>query len=236
MDKLTIFLVIVTVILVLCVIGLFIMMGSVKGNHYKIVKTVQSNTDNLNKLYSANNTDAANIKRGPQGVQGVQGPEGRTGGVHAAAGPLMNVGEKKVATPTYGTGESAIVYLDEKQYTPVQYWTLKNNDNGSVSVVNKLTGNCLDTNNLGDVFSSPCNNNQSQQFMWSPNMQLSSLGQQNKCISMANYGRTAANSNNNYNLQTLQVQRGTNNGNVKRLQLDSCSSSFNPNQTWFVGN
>ena len=224
------------VAIICCLIILFTKHSTTQTNIYTINKDVKTNTDSLNKLYSTNNTQNSNLKQGPQGVQGPQGPEGKTGGIHAASGPLMNVGVKKVATPTYGTGESAIVYLDDKHHTPVQYWYLKNNDNGSVSVVNKATNNCLTTNNLNDVFSSPCNYNQSQQFMWGPNMNLASLAQQNKCLSIADYSRTAANSNNNYNLQTLQVQRGTNNGNVKRLQLDSCSASFNPNQTWFVSN
>lgn len=210
------------------------------GKHQSTNNTIVENQDfnlkQFNEIQSK--TDVANVslKQGPQGVQGRQGPAGPAGGTYSGVGPLMCVGQKKVATPTFGTKEASIVYLDEKQYTPVQYWFLENNDNGTVTVKNKFTGNCLTVNKLGDIYSDTCRNDGNQQFIWSPTMQLSSVSQQNQCVSIENYERNATNSNNSYNLKDMTVKRGSNNGNVQRLKLSPCSSSQNLNQTWFVGN
>lgn len=194
------------------------------------------NKKQFNEIQSANEVSNANIKIGPQGVQGPIGPAGPPGGTYSGVGPLMCVGENKVATPTYGKGEPAIVYLEEKNYTPVQYWSLKNNPNGSVSIINKMSGLCLQNNNLGDIFSKPCDGSNAQQFSYLPNMQLQSSNLQNHCLAIEPFSRNSSNSNNNYNLKTLQVKKGTNNGTVQKLRLSPCSASQNLNQTWWVGN
>jgi pSer/pThr/pTyr-binding forkhead associated (FHA) protein len=51
-----------------------------------------------------------------------------------------------------------------------------------------------------------------------------------------NFSRNSGNSTNNLDPTTGQALSNTNNGNVSRVALDACSSSLNPNQTWFVGN
>lgn len=222
--------------LIALIIVTVILSGKLESSNNKIVENQDFNLKQFNEIQSK--TDIANVslKQGPQGVQGRQGPAGPTGGNFSGVGPLMCVGQNKVATPTYGKGEPAIVYLDKKQYTPVQYWFLENNENGTVTIKNKFTGNCLTTNKLGDIFSDICRNNGDQQFIWSPNMQLSSVSQQNQCVSIENYERNTTNSNNSYNLSDLSVKRGSNSGNVQRLKLSPCSSSQNLNQTWFAGN
>lgn len=233
------------ILIFLAVIGILALIGFIiaiksdsknKALSEEIITQQEFNKKQFNDIQSASEVSNANTKIGPQGVQGPIGPAGPPGGTNAGVGPLMCVGEKKIATPTYGKGESAIVYLDNKSYTPVQYWTLKNNPNGTVSIINKLTGLCLQNNNLGDVFSNPCNNSNDQQFTWLSNMQLQSANLQNHCLAIEPYSRNSGNSNNSYNFQTLEQKKKSNNGTVNRLRLSPCSSSQNLNQTWWVGN
>jgi hypothetical protein len=183
---------------------------------------------------------AMNMKRGEQGPPGIQGPPGPTGGVHAAAGPLLCVGQKKVATPVTGTSPFSIIYLDDRRYTPIQYWTLQNNPDGTVSVVNKFTGNCMTTGtNTKDVYSDKCENPipLNQKFNWGPNMQLSSVAQSTQCLSVdTNFAMTNSNSNNKFDLDNMTEQKNSNNGSVTQLKLMECSKSQNLDQTWWVGN
>lgn len=189
---------------------------------------------------STSQIQAANMKRGSQGPPGIQGPAGPTGGVHAGAGPLLCVGKKKVATPTTGTSPFSIIYLDDRRYTPIQYWTLRNNPDNTVSVVNKFTGNCMTTaTNTADVYSDRCVNPvpMNQKFNWLPNMQLSSAAQQNQCLSVQNnFAMTNSNSNNRFDLDNLTEKRDSNNGSVTQLKLMQCSASQNLDQTWWIGN
>ena len=67
------------------------------------------------------------------------------------------------------------------------------------------------------------------------NMQLASSSQNGQCISIEDYNRTPNNSNNSFDMNNLIIQKGSNNGNVKRLKLERCSNSLNPNQTWYIG-
>jgi len=201
----------------------------------------QTNINNQsNQANSANQIQAANMKRGSQGPPGIQGPPGPTGGVHAGAGPLLCVGQRKVATPTTGTSPFSIIYLDDRRYTPIQYWTLRNNPDSTVSVVNKFTGNCMTTaTNTADVYSDRCVNPvpMNQKFNWLPNMQLSSAAQQNQCLSVQNnFAMTNSNSNNRFDLDNLTEKRDSNNGSVTQLKLMQCSASQNLDQTWWIGN
>jgi len=149
---------------------------------------------------------------------------------------MINMATKKVCTPTYGKGFSSIVYLDEKHYSPIQYWYLENQSNGTVKVKNKFTNKCLATNNLGDVYNEDCSNNNNQNFTWGPTMQLASSGFPNQCVSIHEFTRNQNNSNNSYNIATLEAVPNSNVGNVLKLKLEPCSASLNPRQTWYVGN
>lgn len=240
-DKTKIYL-LLAVIFIFAILGFVGFFITIKhgGNNNSLQSQINTQEETINQIrneiQSNNNISNASLKMGPQGVQGPIGPQGSPGGVYSGTGPLMCVGQKKVATPTYGVKESAIVYLDDKQHTPVQYWWMKNNDDGTVSIMNKFSGNCLTTNNLGDIFSDVCTNNPNQKFNWRPNMQLASISQQNQCLGVENYSRNPNNSNNSYNLEDMTVKRGSNNGNVMRLSLKACSASQNLDQTWWIGN
>jgi hypothetical protein len=190
------------------------------------------------KQNSADSIAATNMKRGDQGPPGIQGPPGPTGGVHAGAGPLLCVGQRKVATPTVGTSDAAIIYLDERRYTPIQYWTLRNNADGTVSVVNKFTDNCMTTNNLKDVFSDKCKNPVplNQKFNWKPNMQLSSADMQNFCVSVDNKYPMSDNNNNRFDLDNNSEKPNSNKGTVSKLILKQCGETNDINQTWWIGN
>ena len=176
--------------------------------------------------------------RGFQGPRGPSGPQGPPGMSYSAAGQLLNMATKTVATPTAGKGLQSIVYLDNKNNSPVQYWFLENNPDGSVSVKNKYSERCLNTDGGKNVFSDVCrNDNDNQKFIWNSQMQLLSKGQSGKCMTIEqNFSRDSGNSTNNLDPTTGQALKDTNNGNVNRVALDTCSSSINPNQTWFVGN
>jgi hypothetical protein len=143
---------------------------------------------------------------------------------------------KTVATPTAGKGLQSILYLDNKNNSPMQYWFLENNLDGTVSVKNKYSDRCLNTDGGNNVFSDVCRDNNDQKFIWNSQMQLLSKGQNGKCMSIQDFSRNTGNSTNNLDPTTGQPVANTNSGNVKRVSLDECSSSLNPNQTWFVGN
>jgi len=153
------------VIFIMAVLGLVAFGFAIKniGDVDKMNTTITKETKINSKVSEKENSDrqiaAANMKRGSQGPPGIQGPPGPTGGVHAGAGPLLCVGQKKVATPVTGTSPFSIIYLDDRRYTPIQYWTLRNNPDGTVSVVNKFTGNCMTaTTNTNDIYSDRCAN------------------------------------------------------------------------------
>jgi hypothetical protein len=228
----------------LALLGLigFIMQQTSNGRVNRLDKKITAQEveiKDLNaKIKSAGSVSATNMKRGDQGPPGIQGPPGPTGGVHAGAGPLLCVGQKKVATPTVGTSQYSIIYLDDRRYTPIQYWTLRNNPDGTVSVVNKFTGNCMTTNNLGDVFSDTCRTPVplTQKFNWGPNMQLSSADKQNFCVTVDNFDMNTSNSNNKYDLNNMTEKKNSNSGSVNQLKLKSCSQSQNLDQTWWIGN
>ena len=175
--------------------------------------------------------------RGLQGPRGPSGPQGPPGMSYSAGGQLLNMATKTVATPTAGKGLQSIVYLDNKNNSPMQYWFLENNPDGTVSVKNKYSNRCLNTDGGNNVFSDVCRgNNNNQKFIWNSQMQLVSSGQNGRCMSIQNFTRNSGNSTNNLDATTGQALQNTNNGNVRRIALDTCSASLNPNQTWLVGN
>ncbi len=180
------------------------------------------------------------MARGPQGPRGPVGPMGPPGGYYTASGNVMNMAAKMVATPTWGKQPLSIVYLDDKNYSPVQFWTLENQDDGSVKVRNKYTDFCLTTNNLGDVYSDICTKddptiNSNQKFNWGKTLQLQSKSFANQCISTTDFTRTA-NEQNAYDYKTLEAKKDNEAGKtVKKLKLEACSASLNPKQTWYVG-
>ncbi len=175
--------------------------------------------------------------RGLQGPRGPAGPQGPPGMSYSAGGQLLNMATKTVATPTAGKGPQSIIYLDNKNNSPMQYWFLENNPDGTVSVKNKYSNRCLNTDGGNNVFSDVCRgNNNNQKFIWNSQMQLVSSGQNGRCMSIQNFTRNSGNSTNNLDPTTGQALQNTNNGNVNRIVLDTCSASLNPNQTWVVGN
>ena len=238
------------IIIVLIVIGLisifgliaFIITMKINGENSKLNNKIQEQEKNSKKISENANSErqiaAKNMKRGDQGPPGIQGPPGPTGGVHAGVGPLLCVGQRKVATPTVGTSPYSIIYLDNRRYTPIQYWTMKNNPDGTVSVVNKFTGNCMTTDDLGTVYSDTCKIPvpMNQKFSWGPNMQLSSSAKQNYCVTVDNFARNTSNSNNSFDLDNLTEKKDSNNGTVSQLKFRSCSASQNLDQTWWIGN
>jgi hypothetical protein len=234
------------VIFIMAALGLVAFVFGI-ANLGKVDKMNQSVTDNQKKCdtdiqqaKSQSELAAANMKRGSQGPPGIQGPAGPTGGIHAGAGPLLCVGQKKVATPVTGTSPFSIIYLDDRRYTPIQYWTLRNNSDGTVSIVNKFTGNCMTAStNTSDIYSDKCAEPVplTQKFNWGPNMQLSSVAQSTQCLSVQNnFAMTNSNSNNKYDLNTMTEQQNSNNGSVTQLKLMECSQSQNLDQTWWIGN
>ena len=232
------------VIFVISILGLigFIMQqtnnGKVKAMDNKVAQQEAQNKKLVEQQKSADGIAARNMKRGDQGPPGIQGPPGPTGGVHAGAGPLLCVGQRKVATPSVGTSDASIIYLDERRYTPIQYWTLRNNPDGTVSVVNKFTDNCMTTNNLKDVFSDKCKNPVplNQKFNWKPNMQLSSADIQNFCVSVDNKYSMSDNNNNRFDLDNNTEKPNSNKGTVSKLILKQCGETNDLNQTWWIGN
>lgn len=212
--------------------------GKVNAMSSRVAAQEQQNKNLVAKQNSAGSIAATNMKRGDQGPPGIQGPPGPTGGVHAGAGPLLCVGQRKVATPTVGKSSVSIIYLDDRRYTPIQYWTMRNNPDGTVSVVNKFTGNCMTSNNLGDVFSDTCQTPVplTQKFNWGPNMQLSSADRVGYCVAVNDdlFKMDDSNSMNKYDLDNMTEKPGSNKGTVSQLKLLQCGPS--PNQTWWIGN
>ena len=238
------------IIIVLSIIGLMALLGlvafslqmindgKIKTMNNKVAAQEEQNKNLAAKQNSAGSIAATNMKRGDQGPPGIQGPPGPTGGVHAAAGPLLCVGQKKVATPTVGVSDASIIYLDDRRYTPIQYWTLRNNSDGTVSVVNKFTGNCMTTNNLNAVFSDTCKNPVplNQKFNWKPNMQLSSVETPNFCVSVDSKFPMSNENMNRYDLDNMTEKPDSNKGTVSKLLLKKCEEVNDVNQTWWVGN
>jgi len=178
----------------------------------------------------------ATMARGPPGIRGPQGPAGPPGGFYTASGPLINMSNKKVGTPTFGSAEASIIYLDDKNYSPIQYWFLENQKGGGVKIRNKFSDLCLTANSLGDIYSETCSDtNNNQLFNWGRNMQFQSQSFANQCIGLQDFTRSNSNSNNSYNYNNLEVAPNTNVGTVQKLKLEACSASLNPKQTWYVG-
>jgi len=232
--------ILIAVIGIILGIVALVTMAGLKANYDQLNKRESDFEDFSRKEFSKyenlGDMTGLNNSRGPQGPRGPAGPVGPPGGFYSASGPLVNMYSKKVGTPTFGKGLYSIVYLDDKHYSPIQYWFLENNSNGTVKIKNKFSGQCLTTSNLGDVYSDPYRDNDiNQSFLWNNSMQLSSQGQANQCISVADFSRNNNNSANDYNLDTLQAQPNTNVGTVQKMKLEACSASLNPKQTWYIG-
>jgi len=244
MEPITI-LIIATVILGLIAItaGIVAFVALNKSNSSSDIQQLQKNMDEFKtSIEKVVVSQAQALNSGTRGLQGPRGPSGSQGppGMsYSAAGQLLNMATKTVATPTAGAGPNSIIYLDSKNNSPLQYWFLENNPDGSVRVKNKYSEKCLNTDGGNNVFSEICSkekNNMNEQFIWNPQMQLQSKSQNGKCMTIQEFTRTTGNSTNSLDMTTGQPLANTNNGNVKKVALDTCSSSINPNQTWFVGN
>lgn len=244
MEPITI-LIIATVILGLIAItaGIVAFVALNKSNSSSDIQQLQKNMDEFKEsIEKVVVSQAQALNSGTRGLQGPRGPSGSQGppGMsYSAAGQLLNMATKTVATPTAGAGPNSIIYLDSKNNSPLQYWFLENNPDGSVRVKNKYSEKCLNTDGGNNVFSEICskeNNNMNEQFIWNSQMQLQSKSQNGKCMTIQEFTRTTGNSTNSLDMTTGQPLANTNNGNVKKVALDTCSSSINPNQTWFVGN
>jgi len=231
---------IVIVALISISAGIISVVAISKSNQSSEVQKLQKDMDefktSVEKLVVSQAQSLNTGTRGLQGPRGPSGPQGPPGMSYSAAGQLLNMATKTVATPTAGKGLQSIVYLDNKNNSPLQYWFLENNPDGTVSVKNKYSERCLNTDGGNNVFSDVCRNDNTQKFVWNSQMQLVSNGQNGKCMTIQDFSRNTGNSTNNLDPTTGQALSNTNNGNVKRVALDTCSSSINPNQTWFVGN
>lgn len=239
MELITIGLIIVALIGIAGIIigAIAISKGTSNNENNVSKKNFDDFKESIGKVISSQAQSLNTGTRGLQGPQGPSGPQGPPGMSYSAAGQLLNMATKTVATPTAGKGLQSIVYLDNKNNSPMQYWFLENNPDGSVSVKNKYSNHCLNTDGGNNVFSDVCRNNNNQKFIWNSQMQLASTGQNGKCMTIQqNFSRNTGNSTNNLDPTTGQALSNTNNGNVSRVALDACSSSLNPNQTWFVGN
>ena len=233
----------VRVILVLSVITSLILSiiaftnnGSSNKSFDELNNKIDEFTKSIGTVVSTQSQSLNSGTRGLQGPRGPSGPQGPPGMSYSAAGQLLNMATKTVATPTAGKGLQSILYLDNKNNSPMQYWFLENNLDGTVSVKNKYSDRCLNPDGGNNVFSDVCRDNNDQKFIWNSQMQLLSKGQNGKCMSIQDFSRNTGNSTNNLDPTTGQPVANTNSGNVKRVSLDECSSSLNPNQTWFVGN
>ena len=238
-------LIITTVILGLIAIiaGIVAFVALNKSNSSSDIQQLQKNMDEFKtSIEKVVVSQAQALNSGTRGLQGPRGPSGSQGppGMsYSAAGQLLNMATKTVATPTAGAGPNSIIYLDNKNNSPLQYWFLENNPDGSVRVKNKYSEKCLNSDGGNNVFSEICSkekNNMNEQFIWNSQMQLQSKSQNGKCMTIQEFTRTTGNSTNSLDMTTGQPLDKTNNGNVKKVVLDTCSSSINPNQTWFVGN
>lgn len=219
------------------IIGFIALNKSSSGSELEqLQKDFDEFTDSIQKVVVSQAQSLNTGTRGLQGPRGPSGPQGPPGMSYSAAGQLLNMATKTVATPTAGKGLQSIIYLDNKNNSPVQYWFLENNPDGTVSVKNKYSERCLNTDGGNNVYSDICRNDNTQKFVWNSQMQLVSSGQNGKCMTIQEFTRNTGNSTNNLDPTTGQAMANTNNGNVKKIALDTCSSSINPNQTWFVGN
>ena len=219
------------------IIGFIALNKSSSGSELEqLQKDFDEFTDSIQKVVVSQAQSLNTGTRGLQGPRGPSGPQGPPGMSYSAAGQLLNMATKTVATPTAGKGLQSIIYLDNKNNSPVQYWFLENNPDGTVSVKNKYSERCLNTDGGNNVYSDICRNDNTQKFVWNSQMQLVSNGQNGKCMTIQEFTRNTGNSTNNLDPTTGQAMANTNNGNVKKIALDTCSSSINPNQTWFVGN
>lgn len=242
MELTTILMIGMLIILIVAAIGIVIGVVALnKSNSSSDIQQLQKNMDefkeSIEKVVVSQAQSLNTGTRGFQGPRGPVGPQGPPGMSYSAAGQLLNMATKTVATPTAGKGLESIVYLDSKNNSPIQYWFLENNPDGTVSVKNKYSERCLNTDGGGHVFSDICDNdNNTQKFNWNSYMQLVSRGQNGKCMTIQEFTRNSGNSQNSLDPLTGQPLSNTNNGNVKKISLDTCSSSINPNQTWFVGN
>ena len=241
MELITILIIGIVIVTLIAIVGIIIGVVALnKSNSSSDVDKLQKNFDefktSVDNLIVSQAQSLNTGTRGVQGQRGPSGPQGPPGMSYSAAGQLLNMATKTVATPTAGKGLQSIVYLDNKNNSPVQYWFLENNPDGTVSVKNKYSQRCLNTDGGNNVFSDICKNDNTQKFVWNTQMQLVSNGQNGKCMTIQDFSRNTGNSTNNLDPTTGQALSNTNNGNVKRVSLDSCSSSINPNQTWFVGN
>lgn len=230
---------IVIVALISISAGIISVVAISKSNQSSEINKLQQDFDEFTtSIQKAVSSQAQSLNTGTRGLQGPRGPagsQGPPGMSYSAAGQLLNMSTKTVATPTAGKGTHSIIYLDNKNNSPMQYWFLENNPDGSVSVKNKYSERCLNTDG-NNVFSDACTNDNTQKFVWNSQMQLLSKGQNGKCMSIQDLSRNTGNSNNNLDPTTGQAVANTNNGNVKQIKLDTCSTSLNPNQTWFIGN
>jgi hypothetical protein len=241
MEPINILIIAIVIVLLIAIVGIIIgFIALNKSNSSSEIDKLQKDFDefktSIGNLISKQAQSLNTGTRGLQGPRGPSGPQGPPGMSYSAAGQLLNMSTKTVATPTAGKGLQSIVYLDNKNNSPMQYWFLENNPDGTVSVKNKYSERCLNTDGGNNVFSDVCNNNNTQKFVWNSQMQLLSKGQNGKCMTIQDFSRNTGNSTNNLDPTTGQALANTNNGNVKRVALDVCSSSLNPNQTWFVGN
>ena len=244
-DKKKLIMIIVLIVFgiaaLLGIIG-FIMQQKNDGTVKNFDGKIQTNTEEINnlkiKIESNFSQLASNMKRGDQGPPGIQGPPGPTGGIHAGAGPLLCVGQRKVATPTAGTSDASIIYLDDRRYTPIQYWTLRNNNDKTVSIVNKFTQKCMSYNDKLEIFSDICKNIENQKFTWGDNMTLSPSSKfTDQCISVQDKFQLSSMNNNRYNLDNNKEEDSDKNkGEVTKLLLKKCSTNYDANQTWWIGN
>jgi len=241
MELITILIIGIVIVSLIAIVGIIIGFVALnKSNSSSEVDKLKKDMDefktSVEKLVVSQAQSLNTGTRGLQGPRGPSGPQGPPGMSYSAAGQLLNMATKTVATPTAGKGLQSIVYLDNKNNSPVQYWFLENNPDGTVSVKNKYSDRCLNTDGGNNVFSDICKNDNTQKFIWNSQMQLVSNGQNGKCMTVEEFTRNSGNSTNNLDPTTGQALSNTNNGNVKRVALGVCSSSINPNQTWFVGN
>jgi hypothetical protein len=243
-DKKKLFMIIVLIVFgIAAFLGLigFIMQQKNDGTVKSFDGKINTNTKEIalinEKIESNFSQLASNMKRGDQGPPGIQGPPGPTGGIHAGAGPLLCVGQRKVATPTSGTSNASVIYLDDRRYTPIQYWTLRNNKDNTVSIVNKFTQNCMTYNDNFEIYSDKCDNIENQKFTWGNNMTLSPSSKfTEQCISVQNKFPLSDMNNNKYNLDDNSIEDKPASGEVTKLLLKKCSTNYDANQTWWIGN
>lgn len=235
---------IVIVALISISAGIISVVAISKSNQSSEIKKLQKDFDefttSVGKVVVSQAQSLNTGTRGLQGPRGPSGPQGPPGMDYSAAGQLLNMSTKTVATPTAGQGKQSIVYLDNKNYAPFQFWFLENTPNkNGVRVKNKLTNFCLKTDSDKNVFSMPCSkdfNDSNELFNWNQNMQLKSIGQPEQCMTIQqNFIRGAGASNLSLDPLTTKQLPYSNKGNVNRIALETCSPSINPNQTWFVG-